>query len=363
MSTVSASRKTASDGLSDRTLTLLKGLVEHYVIDGRPVGSKTLARDLGLGLSPATLRNLMADLERLGLIVAPHTSAGRVPTAKGLRVFIDSLLQVRPMDLAEEGKLRQGLGSRSNPDGLVEAASKLLAELSQQAGVVLLPRRDVACLRQVDFVTLSEGRLLVILVTDDGRVHNWVAQQPHSYRESDLTQAANYLNENFAGHTLAQMRAAIVREMQRAQAEVGAFMTTMIELADHLAPAHADAEPSGDYLIRGESNLLASANPAADLGKLHALFRAFGEKRELLHLLDQCLHGQGVQIFLGAESGHQFLGDYSLVTAPYEVNGQIVGALGVIGPSRMPYERVVAVVDVTARLLGAALNRRLPTPN
>ncbi|WP_372717201.1 heat-inducible transcriptional repressor HrcA [Immundisolibacter sp.] len=358
-----ASRNTSADDLNDRTLALLKGLVEHYVVDGRPVGSKTLARDLGLGLSSATLRNIMADLERLGLICAPHTSAGRVPTAKGLRVFIDNLIKVRPIDRAEEGKLRRGLGEGSHPDGLVEAASKLLAELSQQAGVVLLPRRQVACLRQVDFVTLSEGRLLVILVTDDGRVHNWVVEHPHNYGESELTRAANYLNENFVGHTLAQMRTAIVRELQRAQAEVGAVMATMVELANRLIPPPTDGAPSGDYLIRGESNLLANVNPAADLSKLQTLFRAFGEKRELLHLLDQCLQGQGVQIFLGAESGYQFLGDYSLVTAPYEMDGQIVGALGVIGPSRMPYERVVAVVDVTARLLGAALNRRLPAPS
>ncbi len=358
-----APRSTTSDELNDRALSLLKGLVEHYVADGRPVGSKTLARDLDLGLSPATLRNVMADLERLGLIAAPHTSAGRIPTAKGLRMFVDTLLRATPIDDTEEGVLRQKLGAGTDPGGLVETAGRLLADLSQQAGVVLLPRRDVARLRQVDFVSLSEGRLLVILVTDDGSVHNWVVRQPRSYSEAALTQAANYLTEHHAGQTLAQMRSAILKELQRAQAAVGAFMETMLDLAERLVPPPAGGDVAGDYLIRGESNLLVGADPAPDLGKLQALFRAFGEKRELLHVLDECLHGQGVQIFLGAESGYRFLGDYSLVTAPYEVNGQVVGALGVIGPARMPYERVVSVVDVTARLLGAALNRRLPAPS
>ena len=348
--------------LGDRALSLLKGLVEHYVADGRPVGSKTLARDLGLGLSPATLRNVMADLEQLGLITAPHTSAGRVPTAKGLRVFLDTLLHTRPIDRAAEGELRDKLAG-GEPGELVETAGRLLADLSQQAGVVLLPRRDVARLRHVDFVSLSEDRLLVILVTDDGDVHNWVVRQPGNLSPAALTQAANYLNEHHAGRTLAQVRGAVLAELQRARAEVGELMQAMTELAEHLAPPPSDTVAAGDYLIRGESNLLASADPAADLGKLQALFRAFGEKRELLRLLDDCLHGQGVQIFLGAESGYQFLGDFSLVTAPYEVDGQVLGVLGVIGPQRMPYQRVVSVVDVTARLLGAALNRRLPAPS
>ncbi|GAB4350913.1 MAG: heat-inducible transcriptional repressor HrcA [Immundisolibacter sp.] len=347
--------------LGDRALRLLKGLVEHYVADGRPVGSKTLARDLDLGLSPATLRNIMADLERLGLIAAPHTSAGRTPTTKGLRVFLDALLHAHPIDHAAEDELRDKL-TGSEPGELVETAGRLLADLSQQAGVVLLPRRDVARLRHVDFVSLSEERLLVILVTEDGDVHNWVVPQTGNLSPAALTQAANYLNEHHAGRTLAQVRDAVLAEMKRTRAAVGELMQAMTELAEHLTPPPRDTK-AGDYLIRGESNLLASADPAADLGKLQALFRAFGEKRELLRLLDECLHGQGIQIFLGAESGYQFLGDFSLVTAPYQVDGQVLGVLGVIGPQRMPYQRVVSVVDVTARLLGAALNRRQPAPS
>lgn len=357
---VPASRTSSPEALGERAQRLLRGLVEHYVADGRPVGSKTLARDLGLGLSPATLRNVMADLEQLGLIAAPHTSAGRVPTAKGMRVFLDALLRAQPMDAAAEGALRDRLG-QSEPGNLVETAGRLLADLSQQAGVVLLPRRDVARLRHVDFVALSDERLLVILVTDDGDVHNWVVRQPSTADPAALNRAANYLTEHHAGKTLAQVRGALLDELTRARTEVGALMQAMLDLANQLAPPQPDAAP-GDYLIRGESNLLAQADPAADLRKLQALFQAFGEKRELLRLLDECLHGQGVQIFLGAESGYQFLGDFSLVTAPYEIDGQVVGVLGVIGPQRMPYQHVVSVVDVTARLLGAALNRRLPNP-
>lgn len=355
-----ASRKSAPAALGERAQSLLRGLVEHYVADGRPVGSKTLARDLGLGLSPATLRNVMADLEQLGLIAAPHTSAGRVPTAKGMRVFLDALLRAQPMDAAAEDALRDRLG-QSEPGGLVETAGRLLADLSQQAGVVLLPRRDVARLRHVDFVPLSDERLLVILVTDDGGVHNWVVRHPDKSNPAALTRAANYLTEHHAGKTLSQVRGALLDELQRARSEVNALMQAMLELADQLAPPPNETA-AGDYLIRGESNLLAHADPAADLRKLQMLFRAFGEKRELLRLLDECLHGQGVQIFLGAESGYQFLGDFSLVTAPYEIDGEVVGVLGVIGPQRMPYQHVVSVVDVTARLLGAALNRRLPSP-
>jgi heat-inducible transcriptional repressor len=357
---VSASHHSTSQPLSERAQHLLRGLVERYVTDGRPVGSKMLARDLGLGLSPATLRNVMADLERLGLIAAPHTSAGRVPTAKGLRVFLDTLLRTQPIDEAAQDELRDKLGS-GEPAALVENAGRLLADLSQQAGVVLLPRRDVARLRHVDFVSLSDERLLVIVVTDDADVHNWVVQQPSGLSPAALTRAANYLTEHHAGKTLAQARSAILDELQRARLEVGELMQAITELAEHLAPPPS-AGAAGDYLIRGESNLLASADAAADLRNLQALFRAFGEKRELLRLLDDCLHGQGVQIFLGAESGYQFLGDFSLVTAPYEMDGEVVGVLGVIGPQRMPYQRVVSVVDLTARLLGAALNRRQPNP-
>lgn len=341
-------------GVNDRALVLLKGLVEQYLADGRPVGSMTLARQLGLGVSPATIRNVMADLERLGLIAPPHTSAGRVPTQRGLRMFVDALLTAAPFDPAEMERLRDGLRPDAGFGELVESATTLLAGLTRSAGVVMLPRGGLATLKQVDFVALSETRVLVVLVTQDAAVHNWIVQGRRRYTESELQEASNYLTQHYAGRALPDVRVGLMAELKDMQAQVSATMAALVDMADQLLPSNL---LTGDCVIRGESNLLEDERQAADLTKLRALFRAFGEKRELLSLLDQCLASDGVHIFIGAESGYAFLDDFSMVTAPYEVNGQVVGVLGVIGPTRMPYNRVMSLVDVTAKLLGAALNR------
>jgi heat-inducible transcriptional repressor len=345
----------ASPPASERALVLFKGLVERYLADGRPVGSLTLSRELGLGLSPATIRNIMADLERVGLIAAPHTSAGRVPTQRGLRVFVDALLTATPFDPAEVERLRGELRPDATATELVESATNLLAGLSRQAGVVLLPRGKEARLKHLDLVPLSEHRLLVVLVTQDAAVRNWVVQGRRRYTESELQQAANYLTQHYAGQTLPEMRAGLLAELRDMQAQVNSTMSALVEVADQLLP---DSVLGSDYVIRGESNLLTVDPQAGDMERLRALFRAFGEKRELLALLDQCMGSDGIQIFIGAESGYAFLDEYSVVTAPYEVSGRVMGVLGVIGPTRMSYEKVVALVDVTSRLLGAALNRQ-----
>lgn len=338
----------------ERALVLFKGLVERYLADGRPVGSLTLSRELGLGVSPATIRNIMADLERVGLIAAPHTSAGRVPTQRGLRMFVDALLTTAPFDPLEVARLREELRPDATATELVESATNLLAGLSRQAGVLLLPRGDHARLKHLDLVPLSEHRLLVVLVTQDAAVRNWVVQGRRRYTESELQQAANYLTQHYAGRTLPEVRAGLLAELRDVQAQVSSTMSALVEVADQLVP---ESVLGSDYLIRGESNLLADPQ-VGDMDRLRALFRAFGEKRELLALLDQCIGSDGIQIFIGAESGYAFLDEYSVVTAPYEVSGRVVGVLGVIGPTRMSYEKVVSLVDVTAKLLGAALNRQ-----
>lgn len=341
--------------VSERALVLFRGLVERYLADGRPVGSATMARELGLGLSSATIRNIMADLERLGLVAAPHTSAGRVPTQRGLRVFVDALLTAAPFDADTAARVREELGARAGVTELVESATNLLAGLSRQAGVVVLPRGEHARLKQIDLVPLSEQRVLVVLVTQDGTVRNWVVQGRRRYTESELQQAGNYLAQHYAGQTLPQVRSGLLAELRDVQAQVSSTMSALVEMADQILPERV---LEGDCVIRGESNLLEADPQAADARKLSALFRAFGEKRELLALLDQCLGSDGIQIFIGTESGYAFLDDYSVVTAPYELEGRVVGVLGVIGPTRMPYEKVVTLVDVTARMLGAALNRQ-----
>lgn len=340
--------------VNDRALVLFKGLVERYLADGRPVGSKTMARELGLGVSPATIRNIMADLERMGLITSPHTSAGRVPTQRGLRVFVDALLATAPFDAAAVERVRGELRTDASAADLVESATTLLAGLSHQAGVVLLPRGEHVRFKHLDLVPLSEHRVLVVLVTQDGTVRNWVAQGRRRYTESELQQAANYLTQHYAGRTLPQVRAGLLEELRQVQAEVSSTLAALVEMADQLLP---ESMLEGDCVIRGESNLLETDPHAGDMRKVRALFRAFGEKRELLALLDQCVNTDGIQIFIGAESGYSFLDDFSVVTSPYEVEGRVVGVLGVIGPTRMPYDKVVSLVDVTARLLGVALNR------
>ncbi len=340
--------------LSHRAELLLRTLIERYIADGQPVGSRTLARQAGLDLSPATIRNVMADLEELGLIRAPHTSAGRVPTEKGYRVFVDTLLKVKPLDSSEVSKLKTELQGTQDPQQLIACASHMLSEVSHLAGLVMLPRRDdLKAFRHIDFVQLSAGRLLVIIVTQDGQVHNRILTTDRDYAPAELTRAANYFNDTFSGMPLADVKRALVAEMQQTSADMQRVMQLAVSMAAQAFAAERD--DADELVVSGESNLM-DFPELGDVRILRRLFDAFNTKRDLLQLLDQSAQAGGVKIFIGSESGYAPLADCSLVTAPYSIEGQVVGTLGVVGPTRIAYEHVIPVVDITARLLSSALS-------
>jgi heat-inducible transcriptional repressor len=316
------------------------------------VGSRTLAREAGLDLSPATIRNVMADLEELGFVRSPHTSAGRVPTVQGYRLFVDSLLTVQPLDLGAVERLRGSLDRVDSPQGLVHNASRLLSGVTRMAGVVTLPRRERVSLRHIEFLSLSDRRVLAIVVVNQQEVQNRILHTERDFSRAELEQAANYLNAQFAGRDLHEVRATLVAEMREAREHMDGLMASAVGMAER---ALAEEEGGGPgYVLDGETNLMDFAE-LSDVDKLRRLFEAFNRKRDLLHILDRCVHADGVQIFIGEESGYRVLDECSVVTAPYTADGQILGVLGVIGPTRMAYERVIPIVDVTAKLLGAAL--------
>ena len=337
--------------LTERAQYLFKALVERHIRDGQPVGSRTLARDSKLNLSPATIRNVMADLEELGLIQSPHTSAGRIPTAQGYRFFVDSLLTIKPLDEGELRSLKAQFEQGEDPGRLLSSASSLLSDITSLAGVVMLPRREQVALRQIEFLALSDSRVLVILVVNEREVQNRIIHTTRRYSSSELTQAANFINEHFAGRTLREVRNRLIKQMQADREDMDRLMRSALEMAQQ---AFSEDENEDDYLMAGETNLMSYAE-MSDMKRLRQLFEAFGTKRDILHLLDQSLAADGLQIFIGNEAGHEALDVCSVVTSPYTVGDQVVGVLGVIGPTRMAYGRVIPIVDVTARLLGAAL--------
>ncbi|MBZ4193891.1 MAG: heat-inducible transcriptional repressor HrcA [Candidatus Contendobacter sp.] len=341
--------------LNERTQHLLKALVERYIRDGQPVGSRTLARDTGLDLSPATVRNVMADLEEFGYLRAPHTSAGRVPTVRGYRFFVDALLNLQPLDEQAIESLRRRIDQPvQNSTELARSVSDLLSGVTHLAGVVMLPRRKVITLRHVEFLPLSENRVLVILVLNNQEVQNRIIQTRRPYNATELQQAANYLNAQFTGKNLQQVREALLCDLRETRDSLDRLMQTVVDMAEQTFELETEGQ---DYVVAGQTHLM-QCTDLSDLDKLRQLFNAFNHKRDLLHLFDQSLHADGVQIFIGEESGFEALKGCSVVTAPYTVEGQVLGVLGVIGPTRMAYDRVIPVVDVTARLLAAALNNR-----
>jgi heat-inducible transcriptional repressor len=339
--------------LSERAQQMLRALIDHYVRDGQPVGSRTLARDAGLKLSPATIRNVMADLEELGFVTSPHTSAGRVPTVQGYRFFVDTLLSVQPLEPGALDRMRAELKLDQSPKDLVESASSLLSGVTRLAGVVTLPRHDHPLFKRVEFLPLSDRRVLAILVTGSDEVQNRVLKTERDCSAAELQQASNYLNELFIGKDLTEVRANLLREMQETRSSMNEMMRTAMQMADQVLEQNHDE----DFVMAGQTNLM-EFRELCDIDKLRKLFDAFNRKRDILHLLDQCVHGEGIQIFIGEESGYQMLDECSMVTAPYSVDGRVLGVLGVIGPTRMAYDRVIPIVDATARLLGAALNSK-----
>jgi heat-inducible transcriptional repressor len=335
--------------LDKRSRLLLKRLIEQYIVEGQPVGSRSLSKLSGLELSPATIRNVMADLEELGFVSSPHTSAGRIPTPRGYRFFVDTLMTVRPLE-AQQTELMQGQLQVAEPQRAIQNAAQLLSNLSSFAGVVLSPRR-ASTFRQVEFMRLSERRILMIVVSPEGDVHNRILLVERPYSQAQLVEAANVLNARFAGLSFEQARS-------RLRGELSALRLEMADLMEAAVQAGAEeAEQSDPVVISGERNLLGINDLATDMEKLRALFDLFEHKTRLLQLLDISGRAQGVQIYIGGESKLVPLDELSLVVAPYEVDGQVVGTLGVIGPTRMAYERVIPIVDITAKLLSNALSR------
>jgi len=346
------------DALNDRAQRLLRVLVQSYIRDGQPVGSRSLSRESGLVLSSATVRNVMADLEELGFVTSPHTSAGRVPTDKAYRFFVDSLLRAHPpTDDASLEEIRRQLDLPSDSSkSLAASASQLLSNITHLAGVVTLPPAQVSVLTHIEFLPLSENRVLVVLVLDDREVQNRIIQLGRHYGAEELRRAANFLNEHCSGLALAQIRQEILRQLQETRETLNQVMLDAIDMAQRFFEQSRQQEGI-DFVIAGETNLMGIAE-LSSVEKLKRLFEAFNEKRDMLHLLDQSLKADGVQIFIGQESGYQILDDYSVVMAPYSSDKGVIGVLGVIGPTRMAYERVIPIVELTARVLGSALNYR-----
>lgn len=342
----------STEPVSERAQLVLKKLIERYIRDGQPVGSRTVREDSGLEVSPATVRNVMSDLEELGFITAPHTSAGRIPTAQGYRLFVDSLISVNPIDDDAIRHLEQQFDPDKSPRQLVRSASRLLSTITSQAGLVSVPKADKQSLRQVEFLPLSGHRVLVILVVNEREVQNRVVHTSREYSALELQQVSAMINQRYAGQSLSAVRQQVVAAMQQDKDVIDNYMQVSLDLANKAFEA-ADSEGDTDYVIAGEKQLVNTS--VDDIERLQSLFEAFEQKKGILELIDRSIGAAGVQIFIGEEAGYEVLGGFSLITAPYQAGGENVGMLGVIGPTRMAYEQVIPVVDVTAQLLSAAL--------
>lgn len=332
--------------LDDRAKLLLKTLVERYIAEGQPVGSRTLSRSSGLELSPATIRNVMSDLENLGLITSPHTSAGRIPTARGYRLFVDTMLTAQREHLPTQSL------APDQPQKVIANAANLLSSLSQFVGVVMAPRRT-SVFKQIEFVRLSDRRLLVIIVAPDGDVQNRVIFPDTDHTQSQLVEAANYINAHYAGLSIEQVRDRLQSEVEKLRGEIASLMQAAVQ-----ASTDAMTESQGEVVISGERNLLAVSDFSSDMGQLRRAFDLFEQKAQLVRLLDVSSKAEGVRIFIGGESQVVPFEELSIVSANYEVDGEVVGRLGVIGPTRMPYERMIQIVDITSRLVTNALTHR-----
>lgn len=337
--------------LNERSQQLFKVLVEQYISDGQPVASKSLSNDEQINLSPATVRNVMADLEDLGLIISPHTSAGRVPTARGYRLFVDNLVTVKPLRGQAVDKLRSELGIDDSQEALITKASSMLSGMTKMAGVVTIPRREAVILRHIEFLQLTSNRILVILVVNEEEVQNRVIHTERAFTESELIQTANYLNQEFMGKDLSLIRQSVLDSMKQERDDMQHIMKMAIQMTDNVVSDQND----DDFIMAGQTNLMDYAE-MANMEKLRQLFDAFNAKRDVLHVLDKSIQAEGMQVFIGEESGYSAFDGCSVITSPYKVSDEVVGVLGVIGPTRMAYDKVIPLVDVTAKLLGSLLS-------
>ncbi len=340
--------------LDHRAENVLKNLVETYIVQGQPVGSRTLSKLPSLGVSSATVRNVMSDLEELGLITAPHTSAGRIPTSQGYRLFVDRMLRVSTLTNQVVEKLSSKFDQETDPETLLAHASDVLSELTQFAGVVVLPSQSVTRFHQLEFMRLSDSRILAILVTEDGRVQNRVLPTDHNFIESELVEAANFFNQRYKGSTLEDVRRQLVNDMVRDNDEMHRINQSAMQAASRVI-SEEDAGNANEVMLSGEQKLL-DVPDLCQIETLQKLFDAFKTKRDLLDLLDRSMKAEGVSVFIGEESGYSALGECSVIASPYEVDGKVIGTLGVVGPTRMAYDEVISVVDITSKLLSQALS-------
>ena len=335
--------------IGERSAYLLKILVEQYLSDGQPISSSRIADESQISVSSATVRNNMARLQELGLVSSPHTSAGRIPTQHGLRFFVDGLMTYDSIDEESQQQVRDGLAHKQSQQALLESASQILSDLTQLAGLVTIPLAEQNALRQVEFLQLTGRQVLAILVVNDRDVQNRVIETNRVYTEVELRQAANYINESFAGRSLEAVRSGILTSMSEDKTQINELLERAFDIA-----SKTFIEAEHDFVLSGESNLVTLTSSADEIKRLLA---AFESKSSIVHLLDACIEGEGVQLYIGEESGFAPFDDYSLVTAPYEVRGRVAGVLGVIGPTRMSYQRVVPLLDITSRILGEVIER------
>lgn len=340
--------------IGEREQQIFRLLVEQYIQDGAPVGSRTLSKMPGVNVSAASVRNVMGDLEELGLLESPHTSAGRVPTCDGFRLFVDTMLEVQPIVENELNPLKDALSPDQDDKSLIQHTSKYLSHFTNMAGVVTLPKRGATIFRQIEFLPLSEQRVLVILVVNEKNVQNRILTLDRDYSAGELQEISNYLNQTYTGKNLETVKDLLRSELEKTRASMNEQMQQMINLAGRVFDN--DEQPADeDVIVEGQTNLM-NFSELSDREHLRGLFEAFSHKRDMYHVLERCISAEGVQIFIGQESGYGVLDMCSLVTTSYKVDGEVVGILGVVGPTRMAYDRVVPVVDVTSRLLSAALN-------
>ncbi len=353
MATKTVNKARTVTPLNERAQYLLKTLINCYVQEGVPVGSKTLAQSAGLNISTATIRNVMANLDSMGLVSAPHTSAGRVPTNMGFRMYVDSMLEVSPVEQAVKQKLRQQLHADQDKDSLIKVANNLLSDITQMAGVITIPKAGALNLRRIEFLPLPDKKILAILVVNEKDVQNRIIHADKDYSQNELLKISNYLNQHFMGKDIFQIRSSLMQELQAARSNVDRMMAAAVELADQALKPNEEIEP---YRLHGEANLI-RFNEMDNANQLQQLFQVFQNKRDMLSLLDRCIQAEDMQVFIGAEAGLEGLEDFTVISAPYGTKDNTLGVLGVIGPTRMEYSKVISTVDITARLLSLALGQ------
>lgn len=343
--------------VTEREHNILRLLVDHYINDGQPVGSRTLSKLPGIGISAASVRNVMGDLESMGLLRSPHTSAGRIPTAAAYRLFVDSMLEYRDPGSKTIEEIKSALDPNLSDQALIEVASKYLSGVTHMTGMITVPKREATAVKQVEFLPLSDKRVLAILILSDDKIDNRVIALDRDYSKDELEEFARFLNAEYLGRPLSEVRDHLQQELHKVRADMSQRMQLMIDLAGQVLDDGDDAQDQEDLLVAGETNLMSHAD-LSDVEVLRELFHAFEQKRDIYHLLERCVNADGVQIFIGNEAGYDVLQECSLITSTYEVHGNVLGVMGVIGPKRMAYDKVIPVVDVTSKLLSAALNSK-----